>query len=88
MELVKFSMQVERFTKMINKRLSMKLIKIIILIKNNCKDSLRYLVQDSLVNYTQMVVDSCWQVIDIKDSFEWPEADLINSTLRYIFSLL
>lgn len=44
---------------------------------------MRYLVQDSLVNYTQMVVDSCWQVIDIKDTFEWPESDLINSNLKY-----
>lgn len=30
-----------------------------------------------------MVVDSCWQVIDIKDTFEWPESDLINSNLKY-----
>jgi dynein heavy chain, axonemal len=59
-----------------------KLKKFMELVKFSMQDSLRYLVQDSLVNYTQMVVDSCWQVIDIKDTFEWPESDLINSSLK------
>lgn len=49
---------------------------------NIFKDSLRFLVQDSLVNYTQMVVDSCWQVVDIKDEFMWSENDLVNSYIK------
>lgn len=59
-----------------------KLKKFMELVKFSMQDSLRFLVQDSLVNYTQMVVDSCWQVIDIKDTFEWPESDLISSNLK------
>lgn len=46
------------------------------------KDSLRYLVQDSLVNYTQMIVDSCWQVVDLKEEFAWNDQDLINSSIK------
>lgn len=41
-------------------------------------------MQDSLVNYTQMIVDSCWQVVDLKEDFIWPENDLINSYIKYI----
>lgn len=39
-------------------------------------------MQDSLVNYTQMIVDGCWQVVDIKDNFNWPENDIINSYIK------
>ena len=35
------------------------------------------------MNYTQMVVDGCWQVVDIKDTFAWPDNDLVNSTIKY-----
>jgi dynein heavy chain, axonemal len=52
------------------------------LVKFEMQDSLRYLVQDSLANYTQMVVDSCWQVVDIKPDFIWPDTDLINSDIK------
>lgn len=59
-----------------------KLKKFMELVKFSMQDSLRYLVQDSLVSYTQMIVDSCWQVVDLKDSFAWPESDLINSFIK------
>lgn len=56
------------------------------LVKFSMQDSLRYLVQDSLVNYTQAIVDSCWQVVDIKEDetnpYIWPENDLINSYIK------
>lgn len=59
-----------------------KLKKFMELVKFSMQDSLRFLVQDSLVNYTQMVVDACWQVIDIKDTFVWPEDDLVTSYIK------
>ena len=59
-----------------------KLKKFMELVKFSMQDSLRFLVQDSLVNFTQLVVDSCWQVIDIKNDFAWPENDLLNSNIR------
>ena len=52
------------------------------LVKFSMQDSLRFLVQDSLVHYTQMVVDACWQVVDVKDTFVWPGDDLVNSSIR------
>ncbi len=59
-----------------------KLKKFMELVKYSMQDSLRFLVQDSLVNYTQMVVDACWQVVDIKESFVWPDDDLVHSNIR------
>lgn len=59
-----------------------KLKKFMEMVKFSMQDSLRYLVQDSLVSYTQMVVDSCWQVVDIKDDYSWTENDLINSYIK------
>ncbi len=59
-----------------------KLKKFMELVKFSMQDTLRYLVQDSLVSYTQAVVDSCWQVVDIKEEFSWPENDLINSYIK------
>jgi len=59
-----------------------KLKKLMELVKFSMQDSLRTLVEDSLSNYTQFVVDSCWQVIDIKNDFSWPENDLMSSTIR------
>ena len=59
-----------------------KLKKFMELVKFSMQDSLRYLVQDSLVNYTQLIVDSCWQVVDLKEQFSWPDTDLINSYIK------
>jgi dynein heavy chain len=59
-----------------------KLKKFMELVKFSMQDSLRYLVQDSLVAYTQAVVDSSWQVVDIKEDFAWPENDLVNSYIK------
>ena len=59
-----------------------KLKKFMELVKFSMQDSLRFLVQDSLVHYTQMVVDACWQVVDIKENFVWPENDLVTSYIK------
>lgn len=59
-----------------------KLKKFMELVKFEMQDSLRFLVQDSLVSYTQMVVDSCWQVKEIQEEFEWPDKDLMNSNIK------
>lgn len=59
-----------------------KLKKLMELVKFSMQDSLRFLVQDSLVHYTQMVVDACWQVVDIKPSFNWPDDDLVHSDIK------
>jgi dynein heavy chain len=59
-----------------------KLKKFMELVKFSMQDSLRFLVQDSLVHYTQMVLDACWQVVDIKESFVWPDDDLVHSSIR------
>lgn len=59
-----------------------KLKKFMELVKFSMQDSLRFLVQDSLVHYTQMVVDACWQVVDIKEDFQWPDEDLVTSSIK------
>ena len=34
---------------------------------------LRYLVQDSLVSFTQMVLDGCHSTLELPEDFEWEE---------------
>ena len=51
------------------------------------KDSLRYLVQDSLSNFTQMVVDACHTTMQCDDSMEWG-SDVINSPYKSAIILL
>lgn len=41
------------------------------MVKFNMQDSLRYLVQDSLVNFTQMILDACNQTVLVADDFKW-----------------
>jgi len=51
------------------------------------KDTLRYLVQDSLVNFTQMVVDACHSTVDCDEGMEWG-SDVINSPFKYAHARL
>ena len=39
---------------------------------------MRYLVQDSLVNFTQMSVDACYSVLTLKDDFTWGPEILVS----------
>ena len=47
------------------------------------QDSLRFLVQDSLTSFTQMVVDACCSIVMIADNFTWG-SDLIFSPFRSV----
>jgi len=49
---------------------------------DDVKDSLRYLVQDSLNNFTQTVVDACHSTMQCEEGMEWGE-DVINSPYKY-----
>ena len=35
------------------------------------QDSLRFLVQDSLVNFTQMMIDACYSTFNCEDDMDW-----------------
>ena len=48
----------------------------------SAKDTLRYLVQDSLTNFTQMVVDACHSTVDCEEGMEWG-SDVVNSPFKY-----
>ncbi|XP_053577059.1 dynein axonemal heavy chain 1 [Bombina bombina] len=58
-----------------------KLRQLMELIKFNLQDSLRFLVQDSLVNFTQFIIDSCYSVLECEEDMEWG-GDLINSPYK------
>ncbi|XP_048258404.1 dynein axonemal heavy chain 1-like isoform X3 [Haliotis rufescens] len=58
-----------------------KLKKFMEMVKFIMQDSLRYLVQDSLVNFTQMVVDACHSTLELEDSFVWGP-DVISSSFK------
>ena len=45
------------------------------------QDSLRYLVQDSLAAFTQMILDATYSVMDQGEDFDWGE-DIINSNYK------
>ncbi|XP_033101869.1 dynein heavy chain 1, axonemal-like [Anneissia japonica] len=48
-----------------------KLKKFMEMVKFCMQDSMRYLVQDSLVNFTQMIIDACYSVLECPDGMEW-----------------
>lgn len=45
------------------------------------QDSMRYLIQDSLVNFTQMVLDASHSTLKLPEDFTWG-TDLISSTYK------
>lgn len=47
------------------------------------QDSMRYLIQDSLVHFTQMVLDASHSTLKLPEDFTWGK-DLINSTYKYV----
>ena len=51
------------------------------MVKFNMQDSLRYLVQDSLVNFTQMILDGCYSTLNCEDDMKWGP-DVVNSTFK------
>ncbi|XP_070190635.1 dynein axonemal heavy chain 1-like isoform X2 [Littorina saxatilis] len=55
-----------------------KLKKFMETVKFIMQDSLRFLVQDSLVNVTQMVMDACYSVLPLKDDFVWGKEIIIS----------
>ncbi|XP_060621830.2 dynein axonemal heavy chain 1 [Anolis sagrei] len=58
-----------------------KLHQLMELIKFMMQDTVRYLIQDSLVNFTQLFVDACHSVLDCPEDMEWGN-DLVNSPYR------
>ncbi|MGH0183081.1 UNVERIFIED_CONTAM: hypothetical protein FKN15_013335 [Acipenser sinensis] len=58
-----------------------KLYKLMERIKFSLQDSLRFLVQDSLVNFTQLLLDACHSVLRCPDDMDWG-SDLINSPFK------
>ncbi|XP_053154302.1 dynein axonemal heavy chain 1 isoform X2 [Hemicordylus capensis] len=58
-----------------------KLRQLMELIKFMLQDSLRYLVQDSLANFTQLFVDSCYTVLNCPENMDWGD-DLVNSPYK------
>ncbi|XP_064422227.1 dynein axonemal heavy chain 1 [Latimeria chalumnae] len=58
-----------------------KLHKLMERIKFSLQDSLRYLVQDSLVNFTQLILDACAGVLNCSEDMCWG-SDLINSSFK------
>jgi len=46
------------------------------------EDSLRYLVQDSLSNFTQMIEDACQPTMECEEGMTWGD-DVINSPYKY-----
>ncbi|XP_036367019.1 dynein heavy chain 1, axonemal-like isoform X1 [Octopus sinensis] len=51
------------------------------MVKFIMQDTLRYLVNDSLYNFAQMIHNSCRSTLDIDESFTWT-GDLINSPFK------
>ncbi|XP_048578532.1 dynein axonemal heavy chain 1-like isoform X2 [Nematostella vectensis] len=58
-----------------------KLSKFMELVKFAMQDSLRYLVQDSLAAFTNMILDACCSVIDIPEELDWG-TDILNSPYK------
>ncbi|KAK2170975.1 hypothetical protein NP493_1117g00049 [Ridgeia piscesae] len=48
-----------------------KMKKIMEMVKFNMQDSLRFLVQDSLINFTQMLIDACHSTFHCKEDMDW-----------------
>lgn len=51
-------------------------------VKFMMQDTLRFLVQDSCQNYVRMITDACSPVLHMKEDFQWPQNDLINSPYK------
>ena len=47
------------------------------------KDSMRYLVQDSLANFTQMILEACQSTIQCEEPMDWGD-DVINSPYKCV----
>ncbi|XP_025927284.1 dynein heavy chain 1, axonemal [Apteryx rowi] len=58
-----------------------KLHKLMKRIKFNLQDSVRSLVQNSLVSFTQLLLDACHGVLNCSEDMEWGD-DLINSPYK------
>ncbi|OCT85694.1 dynein heavy chain 1, axonemal [Xenopus laevis] len=58
-----------------------KLRQLMELIKFNLQDSLRFLVQDSLVSFTQLIMDACCGVLSCTEDMNWG-GDLVNSPYK------
>nr|XP_034961987.1 dynein heavy chain 1, axonemal isoform X3 [Zootoca vivipara] len=58
-----------------------KLHQLMELIKFMLQDSVRYLIQDSLVNFTQLFLDSCHSVLNCPEDMVWGD-DLVNSPFK------
>ncbi|XP_077133083.1 dynein axonemal heavy chain 1 isoform X2 [Ranitomeya variabilis] len=58
-----------------------KLRQLMELIKFKLQDSLRFLVQDSIVSFTQFILDACYSVLSCPEEMDWG-GDLINSPYK------
>ncbi|KAM4722817.1 dynein axonemal heavy chain 1 [Rhinophrynus dorsalis] len=58
-----------------------KLHQLMELIKFNMQDSLRFLVQDSLVSFTQFILDACYSILSCTKDMDWG-GDLVNSPYK------
>ncbi|XP_074644244.1 dynein axonemal heavy chain 1-like [Tubulanus polymorphus] len=58
-----------------------KLKKFMEMVKFNMQDSLRFLVQDSLVNFTQMILDACHNTMKCEEEMKW-ETNLLISNFK------
>nr|XP_021152153.1 dynein heavy chain 1, axonemal [Columba livia] len=58
-----------------------KLHKLMMRIKFILQDSVRYLVQNSLISFTQLLLDACHGILNCSEDMEWGD-DLINSPYR------
>ncbi|XP_048343305.1 LOW QUALITY PROTEIN: dynein axonemal heavy chain 1 [Sphaerodactylus townsendi] len=58
-----------------------KLHQLMELIKFMLQDSVRYLVQDSLVNFVQLFVDASYSVLNCRENMVWGD-DLVNSPYK------
>lgn len=58
-----------------------KLRKLMKRIKFILQDSVRYLVQNSLISFTQLLLDACHGILNCSEDMEWGD-DLINSPYR------
>ena len=44
-----------------------------------CEDSLRYLVQDSLVSFTQMILDAAHSTLELPEDFQWQDNYIVSA---------
>jgi len=51
------------------------------------QDSLRFLVQDSLANFTQVVLDACHSTMQCEEGMTWG-SDVVNSPYKSVINLL